>query len=51
MRDRALIARRLKEVEALFPLVAERHGEKVGSLSGGQQRQVEFARCLMLDPR
>ncbi len=51
VRDRALIARRLKEVEALFPLVAERHGEKVGSLSGGQQRQVEFARCLMLDPK
>ncbi len=24
--------------------------EKAGSLSGGQQRLVEFARCLMLDP-
>ena len=25
-------------------------GKKAGSLSGGQQRLVEFARCLMLDP-
>ena len=25
-------------------------GQKAGSLSGGQQRLVEFARCLMLDP-
>jgi branched-chain amino acid transport system ATP-binding protein len=30
--------------------VRERAGEKAGSLSGGQQRLVEFARCLMLDP-
>ena len=28
----------------------ERADEKAGSLSGGQQRLVEFARCLMLDP-
>jgi ABC-type branched-subunit amino acid transport system ATPase component len=51
VRDRALIDRRLKEAEALFPVVRERHSEKAGSLSGGQQRQVEFARCLMLDPK
>jgi ABC-type branched-subunit amino acid transport system ATPase component len=51
VRDRGLIDRRLKEVEDLFPLVRDRHGEKAGSLSGGQQRQVEFARCLMLDPK
>jgi ABC-type branched-subunit amino acid transport system ATPase component len=50
LRDAALVRRRLKEVEALFPIVMERAGEKAGSLSGGQQRQVEFARSLMLDP-
>src|SRR5579883_1759529 len=49
--DAALINRRLAEVEELFPVVKERAREKAGSLSGGQQRQVEFARCLMLDPR
>ena len=26
-------------------------GKKAGSLSGGQQRLVEFARALMLEPR
>lgn len=50
LRDAALVRRRLEEVEALFPIVKERAGEKAGSLSGGQQRQVEFARSLMLDP-
>ncbi|MGZ3664337.1 MAG: ABC transporter ATP-binding protein [Ktedonobacterales bacterium] len=50
LHDAALVRRRLEEVEALFPIVKERAGEKAGSLSGGQQRQVEFARSLMLDP-
>ncbi|HET7052193.1 MAG TPA: ATP-binding cassette domain-containing protein [Solirubrobacteraceae bacterium] len=48
--DRALVAQRLKAVEELYPIVRERAGEKAGSLSGGQQRLVEFARCMMLDP-
>jgi branched-chain amino acid transport system ATP-binding protein len=48
--DRALVAQRLAAVEELYPIVAERAAEKAGSLSGGQQRLVEFARCLMLEP-
>ncbi|MGI8714630.1 MAG: ATP-binding cassette domain-containing protein [Solirubrobacteraceae bacterium] len=48
--DRALVRKRLKAVEELYPIVRERAGEKAGSLSGGQQRLVEFARCLMLEP-
>jgi branched-chain amino acid transport system ATP-binding protein len=51
LRDIALVERRLREVEEMFPLVKTRARDKAGSLSGGQQRQVEFARCLMLDPR
>jgi branched-chain amino acid transport system ATP-binding protein len=51
IRDRAEVARRLKLVTELFPIVHERSGDKAGSLSGGQQRLVEFARCLMLEPR
>jgi branched-chain amino acid transport system ATP-binding protein len=51
IRDRALVAERLAAVRELFPIVAERAREKAGSLSGGQQRLVEFARCLMLDPQ
>jgi ABC-type branched-subunit amino acid transport system ATPase component len=49
--DRALVAERLAAVTELFPIVRERAREKAGSLSGGQQRLVEFARCLMLDPK
>jgi len=48
--DRALVAHSLATVEELYPIVRERAGEKAGSLSGGQQRLVEFARCMMLDP-
>jgi len=48
--DRSKVARRRAEVEAMFPAVAGWANQKAGSLSGGQQRLVEFARCLMLDP-
>jgi ABC-type branched-subunit amino acid transport system ATPase component len=48
--DRAVVAERLRAVRELFPIVVERASDKAGSLSGGQQRIVEFARALMLDP-
>ena len=51
LRDTALVERRLREVEEMFPIVTTRARDRAGSLSGGQQRLVEFARCLMLDPR
>ena len=50
LRDRALVARRRLELEERFPLLRERTDEAAGSLSGGQQRLVEIARALMLDP-
>ncbi len=50
LNDSALVNRRLREVAEMFPVVKERAKEKAGNLSGGQQRLVEFARCLMLDP-
>ena len=49
--DRAHIARRMNAVFEMFPQVAGWAGMKAGSLSGGQQRLVEFARALMLEPR
>ncbi len=50
LRDRALTARRMDAVFDTFPQVATWAGQKAGSLSGGQQRLVEFARSLMLEP-
>ncbi|TMC12503.1 MAG: ABC transporter ATP-binding protein [Chloroflexi bacterium] len=51
LRDRSLVGRRLREVSEAFPIVRERARELAASLSGGQQRLVEFARAMMLDPR
>jgi len=48
--DRALVERRLHEVCESFPIIYERRHEPAASLSGGQQKIVEFARALMLDP-
>jgi len=48
--DKRLVRERLRAVEELYPIVRERADERAGSLSGGQQRLVEFARCLMLEP-
>jgi ABC-type branched-subunit amino acid transport system ATPase component len=48
--DRALVQKRLSAVQELYPIVRDRADEKAGSLSGGQQRLVEFARSLMLEP-
>ena len=51
VRDKALIEERVDFVKTLFPVVAERWAGLAGALSGGQQKQVEFARSLMVSPR
>ncbi|HLH84742.1 MAG TPA: ABC transporter ATP-binding protein [Trebonia sp.] len=48
--DRAVVARRMDAVFDMFPQVKGWAEMKAGALSGGQQRLVEFARALMLDP-
>ena len=50
-RDRALLRSRYAEVEEMFEIVRERAADRAGNLSGGQRRQVEFARSLMMDPK
>lgn len=50
LKDQALIRSRMEQVSTLFPIVAERKNAAAGSLSGGEQKQVELARSLMLDP-
>ena len=49
-KDQKAVRRRVDEVAATFPICAERAREQAGSLSGGEQKQVELARTLVLDP-
>ena len=51
LRERGLADRRFAGVLETFPQVTDWLDQKAGSLSGGQQRLVEFARSLMLDPK
>jgi branched-chain amino acid transport system ATP-binding protein len=50
LNDRQLVRRRLEQVIDRFPIVGRRRTSLAGSLSGGEQKQVELARSLMLDP-
>ncbi|HWG62582.1 MAG TPA: ABC transporter ATP-binding protein [Streptosporangiaceae bacterium] len=50
LRDPAEVRTRMAAIAEQLPVVAERSGDRAGQLSGGQQRMVEFARALMLDP-
>jgi len=42
---------RLQEVFELFPALHEKRSQPAGSLSGGQQKQVEFAKAWLQQPR
>jgi len=48
--DREVVRKRYADVCEMFPIVGERSKDRAGALSGGQQRMVEFARALMVDP-
>jgi branched-chain amino acid transport system ATP-binding protein len=51
LKDKAVLNERVSFVQNLFPVVAERWKSLAGLLSGGQQKQVEFARSLMISPK
>jgi branched-chain amino acid transport system ATP-binding protein len=51
IRDQSAIRRRIEEAADLFPILGQRRHAHAGSLSGGEQKQVEIARTLLLDPR
>lgn len=47
----ATIAQRYAEVLGIFPALAEKRRAAAGDLSGGQQKQVEFAKAWLQQPR
>ena len=50
LKDQKLIQKRTELAAELFPIIVARKSAMAGSLSGGEQKQVEIARSLMLDP-
>ena len=48
---RDVIAQRYEDVLAAFPAVREKRRAQAGDLSGGQQKQVEFAKAWLQQPR
>ena len=51
VRDRTAVAEATDRAYTTFPILAERHDQKAGRLSGGQQQMLAVARALMSNPR
>ncbi len=51
LRPGADLSEDLERVFALFPVLAERHAQKAGTMSGGEQQMLAIGRALMARPR
>jgi branched-chain amino acid transport system ATP-binding protein len=51
LRDGGEVRRRAEALAERFPTIMQFRNAHAGSLSGGQQRIIEFARALMLEPK
>jgi branched-chain amino acid transport system ATP-binding protein len=50
IKDQKLVRQRVEQAAEVFTVCKRRAGAHAGSLSGGEQKQVELARTLVLDP-
>jgi branched-chain amino acid transport system ATP-binding protein len=48
--DAKLVRARIEAAVELFPICARRARDRAGNLSGGEQKQIELARTLILEP-
>lgn len=51
VKDQALIKERKHKMFKLFPILGDRHKQKAGQLSGGEQQMLAIARALMSSPK
>lgn len=51
VKDRSLIAKRIKHVYELLPLLEERKDQQGGTLSGGEQQMLAIGRALVAGPK
>jgi len=51
IRDRRVVKERIDRVVELLPVVGEKRHQRAGLLSGGQQKQVEIGRAMLVDPK
>jgi branched-chain amino acid transport system ATP-binding protein len=49
--DARVVRERRDKVLALLPVLAERRGQRAGTLSGGEQRMLSLGMALMMQPR
>lgn len=50
MPDKAMLERRIDEIEERFPILKERRDQHAGTMSGGQQQTLSMARTMILKP-
>ena len=51
LRDKARAAMLLERVYEIFPRLAERRGQRAGTMSGGERQMLAVGRALMSDPK